>query len=62
MGGFLLLLVFGLNPDSDVIAHIGGFLAGVFFFGALLSLTESPAPTTRSPTGWQNRSALAQWF
>jgi len=36
LSGFLFLVLFGLNPDSDVIAHAGGFLAGVLF-GALLA-------------------------
>lgn len=35
--GFLLLVLFGLNPESDVIAHVGGFLAGALF-GAALAL------------------------
>jgi membrane associated rhomboid family serine protease len=37
LSGFLLLVLFGLNPESDVIAHAGGFCAGVLF-GALLTL------------------------
>ena len=36
LSGFLLLVLFGLNPDSDVFAHAGGFVAGVLF-GALLA-------------------------
>jgi rhomboid protease GluP len=34
--GLLLFVMFGVDPTSDVLAHLGGFLAGVFF-GALLS-------------------------
>ena len=37
LSGFLLLILFGFNPDSDVIAHVGGFLAGVLL-GGLLTL------------------------
>ena len=29
LSGCLLLILFGFSPDSDVIAHVGGFLAGV---------------------------------
>lgn len=36
LSGFLLLVLFGLNPESDVVAHLGGFFAGVLF-GALLA-------------------------
>lgn len=36
--GFLLFVLFGFNPNSDVIAHLGGFLAGLLF-GAILSFT-----------------------
>ena len=35
--GFLLLVLFGFNPSSDVLAHLGGFFAGVLF-GAVLAL------------------------
>lgn len=35
--GFLLFVLFGLDPSSDVLAHFGGFLAGLAF-GAVLSL------------------------
>ena len=36
LGGILLLVLLGLNPDSDVIAHVGGFVAGVML-GSILS-------------------------
>jgi len=35
LSGFLLLVLFGLNPESDVIAHIGGFVTGVIIGGLL---------------------------
>jgi len=38
LSGFLLLVLFGLNPESDVIAHTGGFLAGVLLGGMLAAL------------------------
>ena len=34
--GLLLFVLFGLDPSSDVLAHLGGFLSGLIF-GALLS-------------------------
>ena len=36
LAGFLLVVLFGLDPGSDVLAHLGGFVAGLFF-GALLA-------------------------
>jgi membrane associated rhomboid family serine protease len=35
MGGLLLLVLWGLNPTTDVIAHVGGFLAGILLGGLL---------------------------
>ena len=37
LAGFLLFVLFGLDPGSDILAHFGGFAAGVIF-GALLSI------------------------
>lgn len=31
IGGFLLFVLVGLNPASDVVAHVGGFIAGLGF-------------------------------
>ncbi|MGC8989325.1 MAG: rhomboid family intramembrane serine protease [Verrucomicrobiia bacterium] len=31
IGGFLLFVLVGLNPASDVVAHAGGFVAGLLF-------------------------------
>src|ERR1043166_572233 len=33
--GFLLLVLFGLNPASDVLAHVGGFVSGTLLGAAL---------------------------
>jgi rhomboid protease GluP len=33
--GVLLFLLLGLNPDSDVVAHLGGFLGGLMAGGAM---------------------------
>ncbi len=37
LGGFLLFVLVGLNPASDVLAHAGGFASGLLL-GTLLSL------------------------
>ena len=36
LSGVLLLVLFGFSPETDVIAHIGGFVAGVLFGGLLV--------------------------
>jgi membrane associated rhomboid family serine protease len=36
VAGILLFVMFGLNPSSDILAHFGGFISGIFF-GLLLS-------------------------
>ena len=43
LSGFLLLVLFGLNPDSDVLAHAGGFAAGIII-GAVLTLSAHRLP------------------
>jgi rhomboid protease GluP len=39
--GLMLLTVLGLDPMTDVVAHVGGFLAGCVF-GGLLALMPQP--------------------
>ena len=39
MGGILLFVFVGVSPESDVVAHLGGFIAGVLL-GSLLSLAH----------------------
>jgi len=46
LGGFLLFVLVGLNPASDVIAHAGGFLTGGLL-GAALALV--PPRWSRGP-------------
>jgi membrane associated rhomboid family serine protease len=41
-GGVLLLVLLGLNPDSDIVAHVGGFVAG-WLLGSLLGLAPELA-------------------
>jgi membrane associated rhomboid family serine protease len=39
IAGFLLFVLFGFSPGSDIFAHLGGFMAGLVF-GAILSLAS----------------------
>jgi membrane associated rhomboid family serine protease len=41
LAGFLLFVLLGLDPQSDVVAHLGGFVAGAFLGSAL---TRVPPP------------------
>lgn len=52
MAGILLLVLWGVNPASDVIAHVAGFLTGIIL-GGLLALI--PMKVLRSK--WANRLA-----
>jgi membrane associated rhomboid family serine protease len=40
LAGCFLFILFGLKPGSDILAHLGGFLGGVFFGGLLAFLPE----------------------
>lgn len=44
LGGVMLFAFFGLSPDADVIAHLGGFVTGLLLGVVLLS----------TPAAWQN--------
>lgn len=35
LAGFFLFILFGVNPRADILAHLGGFVAGSVFGGAL---------------------------
>ncbi|HYT58922.1 MAG TPA: rhomboid family intramembrane serine protease [Haliangiales bacterium] len=37
LGGIMLFTLFGLNPASDVVAHLGGFICGLIL-GAVMAL------------------------
>jgi rhomboid protease GluP len=43
--GILMFVLFGVDPNSDILAHFGGFVAGLVF-GAILAL--APARIVRS--------------
>lgn len=55
-GGMMLFVLLGLNPGTDVIAHLGGFLSGIFL-GAILSLL--PEISRRKPANLLAGGALA---
>jgi len=44
--GFLLFVLFGVKPGSDILAHFGGFVAGLFL-GAMLSFAPEKKLQTR---------------
>jgi membrane associated rhomboid family serine protease len=48
--GMLMFVLFGVNPSSDVLAHFGGFVAGLFF-GALLALAPQKFVRSRWADG-----------
>jgi len=47
LGGFMLFVLFGLDPRSDVIAHLGGFVSGLIL-GGVLSLIPQGTLLRRS--------------
>lgn len=50
-GGFLLLVLIGLNPHTDVMGHVGGFAVGAALGGVLVFLPEKwnrPAAVNRA--------------
>lgn len=53
LGGGLLFAFFGLSPDADVVAHLGGFVTGLLLGALLVNL----------PARWQNsKTDLAAAF
>lgn len=48
--GLLIFVLFGVSPNSDVLAHLGGFLAGLVF-GAALSLAPTKLVQNRKVNG-----------
>ncbi len=39
--GLMLLVLWGLNPASDVVAHVGGFVTGALLGAAMIRLPET---------------------
>lgn len=56
LGGVLLLVLLGLSPhpQTDVVAHVGGFLSGLALGGAIVRL-----PPQRRQSRWTQRIAAA---
>jgi rhomboid protease GluP len=54
IAGVLLFVLFGFSPGTDILAHLGGFLAGLVF-GGIMSLTDERRLQNRA----LNLSALA---
>src|SRR6266487_3157371 len=40
LGGFMLFVLVGLNPHSDVVAHLGGFVSGLILGGGLSLVSQ----------------------
>ena len=57
-GVFMLMLLLGSNPESDLIAHVGGFVAGVLL-GAWLRLWPKLA---RSATANVSAGGIFAWL
>jgi len=47
IAGFLLFVLFGFSPGSDILAHFGGFVAGLVL-GAILSLINEQNQKSRT--------------
>jgi rhomboid protease GluP len=47
LSGAMLFILLGLNPESDVVAHLGGFLAGGLLGGAMVWLPPPVLHDTR---------------
>ncbi|HEX4120127.1 MAG TPA: rhomboid family intramembrane serine protease [Verrucomicrobiae bacterium] len=53
-GGILILVLIGFDPNADVVAHIGGFLAG-----GILGFALGHARAVTLQRGWVNVASLA---
>ena len=50
-GGVMILVLLGLNPQTDVLAHVGGFLVGTVLGTLLAFLPEKTAASTAPDRG-----------
>ncbi len=48
LAGFMLFLLLGANPQSDLVAHLGGFFAGCGLGGLLVRTTKAIAAEKRA--------------
>jgi len=53
LAGAAIFLMFGVDPTSDVLAHLGGFVAGALIGGVLSFISHDKAPPK-----WLNAMAL----
>jgi len=51
LGGAMLFVLLGLNPGSDVLAHLGGFVAGLLFGIVLVRFPAAPSQHTANLLG-----------
>jgi membrane associated rhomboid family serine protease len=58
--GILILVLIGFDPDADVVAHLGGFVAGAAFGFGLGH--ANPAAIQRGPANILSMAALAALF
>ena len=49
--GFLIFVMFGMNPASDIVAHFGGFVGGMLLGGAMALAPEGKLKEPRYNAG-----------
>jgi rhomboid protease GluP len=49
--GVLLFMLLGLSPETDVLAHLGGFISGILLGAALLSIGDKLKATKANLLG-----------
>jgi membrane associated rhomboid family serine protease len=59
-GGVLILVLIGFNPDADIVAHVGGFIAGALFGFGLGH--ARPATLQHGAANTASMAALAALF
>ena len=47
LAGFLIFVLFGVDPSSDIVAHLGGFVSGLVFGAVLSFFSEERMQKTR---------------
>ena len=59
-GGVLILVLIGFDPDADIVAHVGGFVAGAIFGFGLGH--ARPAKLQHGAANTASMAALATLF
>jgi membrane associated rhomboid family serine protease len=49
--GVLLFLLLGLSPETDVLAHLGGFISGIFVGATLVAMGDKVKGTAANLIG-----------